>query len=274
MKVLVAESVAQEGIDLIAAHHEVDERIGCTPRRAGRHPARVRRADRPQPGRGRRRPDRRPAPGSSSSGVPGSVSTTSTSKRPRGPASRSSTPRPATRSRPPSTPWRLLYGVARKTAAADASLRRGEWKRSRVHRSGAARADARDHRARQDRPGDRRPRSGHGDGRPRRRPVRDPGTGGQPRRRAHGHGDAPGPRRRDHGPRPADPGDPQPDRQGRDRSDASGLDHHQRGAGRDRRRGRRSPMRSHPDSSPGPASMSSSTSRRRTARCWRHRTRC
>ena len=30
MRVLVAESVAREGIDLLAAHHEVDERIGCT----------------------------------------------------------------------------------------------------------------------------------------------------------------------------------------------------------------------------------------------------
>ena len=30
MKVLVAESVAREGIDLLAAHHEVDERIGCS----------------------------------------------------------------------------------------------------------------------------------------------------------------------------------------------------------------------------------------------------
>ena len=31
MKVLVAESVAREGIELLAAHHEVDERLGCTP---------------------------------------------------------------------------------------------------------------------------------------------------------------------------------------------------------------------------------------------------
>ena len=30
MRVLVAESVAREGIDLLAARHEVDERIGCT----------------------------------------------------------------------------------------------------------------------------------------------------------------------------------------------------------------------------------------------------
>ena len=30
MKVLVAESVAREGIDLLAAHHEVDERSGCS----------------------------------------------------------------------------------------------------------------------------------------------------------------------------------------------------------------------------------------------------
>jgi len=31
VKVLVAESVAQEGIDLLAAHHDVDERIGLSP---------------------------------------------------------------------------------------------------------------------------------------------------------------------------------------------------------------------------------------------------
>ena len=30
MRVLVAESVAREGIDLLSARHEVDERIGCT----------------------------------------------------------------------------------------------------------------------------------------------------------------------------------------------------------------------------------------------------
>ena len=30
MRVLVAESVAREGIDLLAAHHQVDERTGCT----------------------------------------------------------------------------------------------------------------------------------------------------------------------------------------------------------------------------------------------------
>ena len=49
----------------------------------------------------------------------------------------------------------LLYGVARRVAAADASVRRGEWKRAAVHGPRAARPDARDRRARQDRPGDR-----------------------------------------------------------------------------------------------------------------------
>ena len=30
MRVLVAESVAKEGLELLAANHQVDERIGCT----------------------------------------------------------------------------------------------------------------------------------------------------------------------------------------------------------------------------------------------------
>src|SRR4029079_7355191 len=31
VRILIAESVAREGVELLAAHHEVDERIGCTP---------------------------------------------------------------------------------------------------------------------------------------------------------------------------------------------------------------------------------------------------
>ncbi len=30
MRILVAEPVAREGVELLAAHHEVDERTGCT----------------------------------------------------------------------------------------------------------------------------------------------------------------------------------------------------------------------------------------------------
>ena len=78
----------------------------------------------------------------------------------------------------------LLYAVARRVAAADASLRRGEWKRSQFTGRRAARPDARDRRARQDRPGDRRPGPGDGDDGPGRRPVRLGRAGGAPRRRA------------------------------------------------------------------------------------------
>ena len=31
MRVLVAEAVAREGVELLRSQHEVDERIGCTP---------------------------------------------------------------------------------------------------------------------------------------------------------------------------------------------------------------------------------------------------
>ena len=53
----------------------------------------------------------------------------------------------------------LLYGVARKIVPAEASLRRGEVEARAVHRARAARPDARDRRARQDRPGHRGPRA-------------------------------------------------------------------------------------------------------------------
>ena len=46
------------------------------------------------------------------------------------PGSRSSTPRPATRSRPPSTRSRCCTASPARIAAADASVRRGEWKRA------------------------------------------------------------------------------------------------------------------------------------------------
>ena len=68
-------------------------------------------ARRHRPGRGRRR-QRRPRRGDA------------------GRASRSSTPRPATRSRPPSTPSRCCTASPAGRRAADASVRRGEWKRA------------------------------------------------------------------------------------------------------------------------------------------------
>ena len=103
VRVLVAESVAREGIELLARAPRGRRAPRLHARGAGRAPARLRRAHRPQPGPGRRRAHRRRARASSSSAGPASASTTSTSTPRRGPASPSSTRRPATRSRPPST---------------------------------------------------------------------------------------------------------------------------------------------------------------------------
>ena len=41
MRVLVAEEIAREGIELLAATHEVDERLGCTRDGARRAPPRL-----------------------------------------------------------------------------------------------------------------------------------------------------------------------------------------------------------------------------------------
>jgi len=57
----------------------------------------------------------------------------------------------------------LLYAVARRIAAADASVRRGEWQRAPVHRPRAARPDARHRGPGQDRAGHRGPRPGDGE---------------------------------------------------------------------------------------------------------------
>ena len=130
MRILVAEPVAEEGVELLRAHHEVDERPGLSARRAVRDPARLRRAHRPQPGPGRCRADRRRDAARRSSAGPGSASTTSTSRPRRGPgiivvnAPTGNTIAAAEHT------LALLYGVARRIAAADASLRRGEWKRA------------------------------------------------------------------------------------------------------------------------------------------------
>ena len=58
----------------------------------------------------------------------------------------------------------LLMSLARRIAAADASMRRGEWKRAPVHGPRAARPDAGHHRPGQDRHGRRRPGPRPGDG--------------------------------------------------------------------------------------------------------------
>ena len=130
MRVLVAESVAREGIELLRAHHEVDERIGCTREELAAILPELRRAHRPQPGPGRRRADRgRHAPRRHRAGR-----RRRRQRRPRrrdpGRASRSSTRRPATPSRPPSTRSRCCTAwragpprPTRRCAAASGSAR-------------------------------------------------------------------------------------------------------------------------------------------------------
>ena len=185
VRVLVAEPVAAEGVELLRARSRGRRAApGCRRDELCAILPDYDALDRPQPGPGRRRARSPPARGSWSSAGPGSASTTSTSTRRRGPGSRSSTPRPATRSRPPSTPSRCSTASPARSAAADASVRRGEWKRAQFTGPRAARPDARHRRARQDRAGHRGPGAGDGDDRPRRRPVRDRRAGRQPRRRA------------------------------------------------------------------------------------------
>ena len=104
LRVLVAEAIAPEGVEALRAQAtRSTSGPACTADDAARGRRRLRRADRPQPGRGRRGADRGRRRGSRSSGAPASASTTSTSTRPRAPGSPSSTRRPATRSPPRST---------------------------------------------------------------------------------------------------------------------------------------------------------------------------
>ena len=129
MKVLVAESVAQEGIDLIAAHHEVDERIGCTRDELAailpEYDALIVRsqvevdADLIAAGA------RLIVIGRAGVGVDNVDLEAAT----RAGITVVNAPTGNTIAAAEHT-LALLYGVARKTAAADASLRRGEWKRS------------------------------------------------------------------------------------------------------------------------------------------------
>ena len=129
MKVLVAESVAQEGIDLIAAHHEVDERIGCTRDELAAilpdYDALIVRsqvevdADLIAAGA------RLIVIGRAGVGVDNVDLEAAT----RAGITVVNAPTGNTIAAAEHT-LALLYGVARKTAAADASLRRGEWKRS------------------------------------------------------------------------------------------------------------------------------------------------
>ena len=97
----------------------------------------------------------------------------------------------------------LLYGVARRIGGGRCLGPSRRVEAAAVHRARAARPDARHRRSRQDRPGDRGPRPGDGDDRPRGRPVRDRRGGGQPRRRTRRARRDARPGRRRHRPRAA-----------------------------------------------------------------------
>ena len=129
MRVLVAEAVAQEGIDLLAEHHQVDTRIGCTREELAamlpEYDALVVRSqvqvDAELIAAGRRLV----VIGRAGVGVDNVDLEAAT----RAGITVVNAPTGNTIAAAEHT-LALLYGVARRTAAADASLRRGEWKRS------------------------------------------------------------------------------------------------------------------------------------------------
>ena len=91
MKILVAEPLAKQGLEILRAHHEVDEKIGLTPEELA--PSSATTTPCWSAARSRSRPTSSPTPTAwSSSAGPASASTTSTSRPRRRPASSSSTP--------------------------------------------------------------------------------------------------------------------------------------------------------------------------------------
>jgi D-3-phosphoglycerate dehydrogenase len=129
MRVLVAESVAREGIELLAAEHQVDERLGCTPEELAaivpEYDALIVRSqvqvDAPLIAAGRRLV----VIGRAGVGVDNVDLDAAT----RAGITVVNAPTGNTIAAAEHT-LALLYGVARRTAAADASMRRGEWRRS------------------------------------------------------------------------------------------------------------------------------------------------
>ena len=128
MRVLVAESVAREGIDLLAAHHEVDERIGCTREELGAilpdYDALIVRSQVQVDAELISAGARLIVIGRAGVGVDNVDLDAAT----RAGITVVNAPTGNTIAAAEHT-LALLYGVARRTAAADASLRRGEWKR-------------------------------------------------------------------------------------------------------------------------------------------------
>ena len=129
VKVLVAESVAREGIDLLAAHHEVDERIGCTRDELAailpEYDALIVRSQVQVDAELISAGARLVVIGRAGVGVDNVDLDAAT----RAGITVVNAPTGNTIAAAEHT-LALLYGVARRTAAADASLRRGEWKRS------------------------------------------------------------------------------------------------------------------------------------------------
>ena len=129
MRVLVAEAIAREGIDLLAAAHEVDERIGCTrDELAGLLPdydALIVRSQVQVDAELISAGARLVVIGRAGVGVDNVDLNAAT----RAGITVVNAPTGNTIAAAEHT-LALLYGVARRTAAADASVRRGEWKRS------------------------------------------------------------------------------------------------------------------------------------------------
>lgn len=129
MKVLVAEAVAREGIELLAAHHEVDERLGCTREELAAilpdYDALIVRSQVQVDAELIAAGTRLVVVGRAGVGVDNVDLDAAT----RAGITVVNAPTGNTIAAAEHT-LALLYGVARKTAAADASVRRGEWKRA------------------------------------------------------------------------------------------------------------------------------------------------
>jgi D-3-phosphoglycerate dehydrogenase len=129
VRVLVAEAVAREGIDLLAARHQVDERIGCTTEELAAvlpdYEALIVRSQVQVDAELIAAGSKLLVIGRAGVGVDNVDLEAAT----RAGITVVNAPTGNTIAAAEHT-LALLYGVARKTAAADASLRRGEWKRA------------------------------------------------------------------------------------------------------------------------------------------------
>ncbi len=129
MKVLVAEAVAREGVELLRAHHEVDERIGCTREELAAilpdYDALIVRSQVQVDAELIAAGTRLVVIGRAGVGVDNVDLDAAT----RAGITVVNAPTGNTIAAAEHT-LALLYGVARRTAAADASMRRGEWKRA------------------------------------------------------------------------------------------------------------------------------------------------